>query len=172
MKKTNWIIAAILVVASIFFLALWYFLGFNLVDDPLDLVLTIIWWAVVIVACVTIHVAEKKRQERMRTAYLGQGVLFNPEAGLVNTSQAPSQVDALQNILENMEYPMSLKDFPNLEALSLDFIVRTTKFEAQVKGDTRPTWEGDVSFVHVPNREPVRFKNRNELSRILNCMPA
>lgn len=47
MRKSNYLILGILVVASIFFLWMWYALNFNLVDNPLDLVLTIVWWAVV-----------------------------------------------------------------------------------------------------------------------------
>lgn len=30
MKKSNWLIAGLLVVASVIFLAMWYVLGFNL----------------------------------------------------------------------------------------------------------------------------------------------
>lgn len=44
MRKSNYLILGILVVASIFFLWMWYALNFNLVDNPLDLVLTIVWW--------------------------------------------------------------------------------------------------------------------------------
>ena len=42
MKKSNWLIVGLLVVASVIFLAMWYALGFNLIDDPLDLIVSIV----------------------------------------------------------------------------------------------------------------------------------
>ena len=62
MRKSNYLILGILVVASIFFLWMWYALNFNLVDNPLDLVLTIVWWAVVGLVILGITMAEKKRK--------------------------------------------------------------------------------------------------------------
>ena len=38
MKKSNVIVFVLLALASAFFLWLWYFLGLNRVDEPLDLV--------------------------------------------------------------------------------------------------------------------------------------
>ena len=171
MKKANWIITAIIVAASILFLGLWYYLKFDLVDNPLDLALTLGWWVLVLGGCAWIHKSEKKRQEKLRTAYVGQGVLFNPEAGLLNTSMAPSQVDELQKILEGLKYPFSLKEFPNTRALSLDYIVRTTKFKPEAQNGARPEWEGEVAFVHHPEKAPVPFRSKRELSRILGAMP-
>ena len=46
MKKSNVIVFVLLALASAFFLWLWYFLGLNRVDEPLDLVLSIVWWLV------------------------------------------------------------------------------------------------------------------------------
>jgi len=65
MKKSNWIIFGILAATSIFFLTMWYVLGFHLIDSPVDLVITIVWW-LVIIGCITlIHQVEKKRQEKL-----------------------------------------------------------------------------------------------------------
>ena len=50
MKKSNVIVFVLLALASAFFLWLWYFLGLNRVDEPLDLVLSIVWWLVIVVA--------------------------------------------------------------------------------------------------------------------------
>lgn len=79
MRKSNWIIIAILVLASVLFLGAWYYLGFYRVDAPYDLIIAAIWWVLIIVVCICIHWAEKRRQERVRTMYLAPGVLFNPE---------------------------------------------------------------------------------------------
>ena len=48
MKKSNVIITVILAAVSIFLLALWYWLGFNEIDSPLDLVISVVWWAVIV----------------------------------------------------------------------------------------------------------------------------
>lgn len=61
MKKSNWLIAGLLVVASVIFLAMWYVMGFNLIDDPLDLVISIVWWVVIIAICLLIQWSENKR---------------------------------------------------------------------------------------------------------------
>ena len=42
MKKSNVLITAVIVVVSAFLLWLWYNLGFNHVDSPLDLVLSVV----------------------------------------------------------------------------------------------------------------------------------
>ena len=57
MRKSNWIILAVLASASAFFLWLWYYLNFSLVDNPVDLAFTIVWWAAIIAGCVGIHLA-------------------------------------------------------------------------------------------------------------------
>lgn len=46
MRKSNWLVVAIAAVAAGLVLWAWYALGFNHVDDPLDLVVAIVWWLV------------------------------------------------------------------------------------------------------------------------------
>lgn len=60
MRKSNWIIAAVLLLASVAFLWIWHALQFDLVDNPLDIVVTVVWWVVIAAACVAIHWAEKE----------------------------------------------------------------------------------------------------------------
>ena len=55
-RKSNVIIIAILMVASIAFLWLWNYLGFHLIDMR-DLVITILWWIITIGLCIAIHIA-------------------------------------------------------------------------------------------------------------------
>ena len=43
MKKSNVIITVVLAAVSIFLLALWYMLGFNEIDSPLDLVISVLF---------------------------------------------------------------------------------------------------------------------------------
>ena len=113
MRKSNVIILAVLAVAAGFFLWLWYYLGFNFVDDPFDLVLAVVWWAVVVALVVGIHAAERKRQRRVRTAYLAPGVLFNSEAGFVDLAafeEGTTLVDALEHTLADLKYSFDRKD--------------------------------------------------------------
>ena len=95
MRKSNLIIAAVLLLASVAFLWIWHALQFDLVDNPLDIVVTVVWWVVIAAACVAIHWAEKKRQERIRTIFVAPGLLYNSEMGVVRLSPDDEVVDAL-----------------------------------------------------------------------------
>lgn len=44
MKKSNVIVLAVAALVAAFLLFLWYYLGFNHIDSPFDLVLTVVWW--------------------------------------------------------------------------------------------------------------------------------
>ncbi|MGI6104879.1 MAG: hypothetical protein ACOYD7_01645 [Raoultibacter sp.] len=81
MKKSNVIVYILLAVVSIFLLWLWYYLGLNNIDEPLDLVISIVWWLIVIVAIVVIVRVEKARKQRIQTIYVTDDMLFNPELG-------------------------------------------------------------------------------------------
>lgn len=112
MRKSNWIIAAVLLLASVAFLWIWHALQFDLVDNPLDIVVTVVWWVVIVAACVAIHWAEKKRQERIRTIFVAPGLLYNSEMGVVRLSPDDEVVDALQAILSNLTYGFELAELP------------------------------------------------------------
>lgn len=173
MKKSNWLILGILVVASIFFLWLWYYLSFNLIDNPRDLVLTIAWWAVVLVACVGIHEAEKKRQERIRTMFVAEDGLFNSEVGIVENG-GNTTVQTIENTLANLEYNFHTEDFPKRGKYVYDYIVHSEKFDFDKKDDQIEVkeWEGDVVEVRHPKDDPKKFSNKEELCRILGETPA
>lgn len=96
MKKSNVIVFVLLALASAFFLWLWYFLGLNRVDEPLDLVLSIVWWLVIVVAIAVIVKMERTRRQRVRTVYVGDCATFNSEQGLatIEGSQPVSEVIA------------------------------------------------------------------------------
>ena len=75
-------IAAIAAVACGVLLWAWFALGFtNHVDDPLDLVVAVVWWLVVAAVVGGIVWAEGKRREKMRLAFIGEGVpAHDPDA--------------------------------------------------------------------------------------------
>lgn len=163
MRKSNWIIVAVLVVASIIFLAMWYYFGFNYVDDPLDLVVTILWWVLTIGICVAIHVSESRRQRSIRTAFLGPDLIYNSEAGIVRLGPDEQYVPALQEIISNLDYNFDKQgsNSANDKRIRFRYIVRTDKF-----ADHGKTWEGEVINVMKPD-DPRLFKSKRELSALL-----
>ena len=64
MRKNNWIVAAIAAVACGVLLWAWFALGFNHVDDPLDLIVAIVWWLAVAAVVGGIVWAEGKSARR------------------------------------------------------------------------------------------------------------
>lgn len=165
MRKSNWIILAVLVIASIFFLWLWYYLKFDLVDHPRDLILSIIWWVVVVAACVGIHYVERIRQRNIRTAYLAPGLIYNSEAGIVRFQPPVTYVDELQEILSNLKYNFERPDEPNQKRVRFTYIVRSAKF-----ADDGDKWEGEVVQVSRPD-DPQPFSGREQLAVLLGIKP-
>lgn len=161
MRKSNWIILAVLVIASVFFLWLWYYLKFDLVDHPRDLILTIIWWVVVLAACIGIHYVEKMRQRNIRTSFLAPGLIYNSEAGIVRLEPTATYVEELQRILSELKYTFERPDEPNQKRVRFTYIVRSDKFSHD--GDT---WEGEVVRVADPN-DPYPFNGREQLAVLL-----
>lgn len=163
MRKSNWIIIAILVIASIIFLAMWYTLGFNLVDDPVDLVVTIVWWVVIIGVCIAINWAEGRRRRAMRTSFVAPGLVYNPEAGIKKVAEDGSYVDTLQKILTNLNYNFDKTDASSDKRIRFKFIVRTDSFS-----NNGATWTGEV--VKVANPDDVHhFQNKRELSKLIEA---
>lgn len=177
MKKNNWIILAIATAVSAFLLWLWYHLGFNKVDSPLDLVLSIIWWALIGVGGFSIHKIEQKRQERVRTCYVAGDHIFNSEAGTVMTARNADQlVEKLYTTLNGLEYGMDIADVPtdeNGNAERFDYVVRSKVFKLKKEKDEdnreseKLEWEGEVALPEYPKADPMPFSSREELTAIM-----
>lgn len=168
MKKSNWIVYAAAIVASAFLLWLWYFLELDHVDAPLDLVLSVAWWALIALACFGIHRVEKKRRERVRTCYLREGLLYNSEAGAVGLAArgADGAIEAMRGVLGGLEYGYGIQERPegaNGKPQRWSCVVRTKVFE---DGGDGLDWRGEVVRVARPN-DPVPFSNPLELKGIL-----
>ena len=54
MSKSNIIVTVVLAALSILLLCLWYFQGFSTTDAPLDLVLSVVWWIVIVIGVVLV----------------------------------------------------------------------------------------------------------------------
>ena len=103
MKKSNWIGLAIAVLVDVFLLWLWFFLGFNLVDSPFDLVISIIWLVAIVAIVVVANRLERQRAKRLRTVYVSSSAVFNKERGLVSLGSAVAAPRVIEGILGNLE---------------------------------------------------------------------
>lgn len=160
MKKTNTIIAAVLAVISVVLLVVWYALGLNHVDEPLDLVLSVVWWVVIVGGAVLLVRLERVRRARVRTVYVADGRIYNSEAGTVTLPAGADVTGAVSAVLGALTY-----DFANVGEGSdaskrggYKYVVRSLEY-----GDS--AWEGEVAVVATGNVVP--FSSRDELARII-----
>ena len=98
MKKSNFIVLGISAIAAALLLALWYYLGFNHIDNPFDLALAIVWWVGIAVIAAVITRLERQRQRQIRTIYVSPTALYNSESGVVGLKDATA-VEGMQSIL-------------------------------------------------------------------------
>ncbi len=183
MKKSNCLIVAIALVASAFLLWLWFHLGFNEVDNPLDLALSILWWVVVALVVIVIARVEHKRRELIRTVYVSPAALFNSERGTVPVSCAADRMGAMQEVLRGLSYGFERKDMPSREDFDCLFVVRTKKYKASQAGgqpgqsgsapagaDSEAEWEGTVVKVdHAGGNTETAFSSARELAALLGA---
>ena len=162
MRKSNWLVAAVAALSCAVLLGLWFQLGFNHVDDPLDLVIAIVWWVVVAGVIGAIVWAEHRRREKMRLACVGTGVVYNPERGLVLVEEDDSELDALQETLQGMSYPTKIVELADHVRPAFRWVVRSERFERN--GDV---WVGEVLPAHDPEAQAVRFSGRDELAQLI-----
>lgn len=148
MKKSNIIIFAILIAISFFLLWLWYYLGFNKVDNPLDLVLSIVWWVISAVLIFGIVRFEKKRRQQIRTIYVAPGMLFNSERGAVECVDPETRIKLMQDILANLKYGFNKEDLPDNDQYDFQYVVRTDDFDQKNSSDQQQQdeteWKGTV----------------------------
>lgn len=150
MKKSNVILFTILMVISFFLLWLWYYLGFNKVDSPLDLVLSIVWWLISAAFIFGIVRFEKQRRQQIRTIYVAPGMLFNSERGMVECTDPATRVTLMQDILANLKYDFNKEDMPEDDRYDFQYVVRTDDFDEKESSDQQrqqqdeTEWKGTV----------------------------
>ena len=158
MKKINVLMFVVLTIFSAFLLWLWYHLSFHEVDHPLDLLLSFLWWTIMIIVIYSVIRIERKRKERIRNVYVGDGQIFTSETGRVETVGEGNLVEFIAETLQNLKYDFNREDFPEKEEFESLCVIRTSKF----KDDT---WEGEVVDVKTKNEFP--FKSEEELAELL-----
>lgn len=168
MKKSNWIGLAIAVLVDIFLLWLWFFLGFNRVDSPLDLVIFIIWLVAIVAVIVGVNRLERQREKRLRTIYVSSTAVFNKERGLVSLGSAAAAPSVMERILRDMEYGFDLKEMPKPEELNCRYVVQTDEYKATGGEGGEPTWKGTVVAIdHAAGNREMPFSSRSELAAAL-----
>lgn len=161
MKKFNMFALAVAVLASVILLVAWFALGFNRVDAPIDLTLTVMWWLLIAgVACGIVR-AEQLRRESIRTVYVGENEMFNPECG---SSRRPADahelVRATEETLRSLKYGFSLHELPHKgERPRFTHVIRTFSYDPE-NGE----WDGEVVFAEAAGCRPYRFESRAQLA--------
>ena len=168
MKKSNVIVLAVAALVAAFLLFLWYYLGFNHIDNPFDLVLTICWWIGIGLIVAGIMYVEHKRQRQIRTIYVSPTALYNSEKGIVALHDT-TMVEAMRTILEKLEYDFSREDLPDKKTFDYRFVVQTDEYKEgnEEKGE-EPTWKGTVTKIDRENGNvETSFEDEEELMNVL-----
>ncbi len=157
MRKSNWLVIGIIIAASLAFLAMWFLMGFNVVDNTLDLLITVVWWVVVVAVCIGISLAESRRKRVMRTVYVAHNLLYNPEVGFLEVPEGGSCTEALQRLLQQLDYDFNAQCPLGDQRAEFIYVVRTNKF---AQGGN--VWTGEV--VSASNeREAMPFASKEQL---------
>lgn len=168
MKKSNWIGLAIAVLVDVFLLWLWFFLGFNRIDSPLDLVISIIWLVAIVAVAAAVNRLERQREKRLRTIYVSSTAVFNKERGLVSLGSAAAAPSVMERILKDMEYGFDLKEMPKPEEFNCRYVVQTDEYKATGGEGGDPTWKGTVVAIdHAAGNREMPFSSRDELAAAL-----
>ena len=168
MKKSNVIVLAVAALVAAFLLFLWYYLGFNHIDNPFDLVLTICWWIGIGLIVAGIMYVEHKRQRQIRTIYVSPTALYNSEKGIVALHDT-TMMEAMRTILEKLEYDFSREDLPDKKTFDYRFVVQTDEYKEgnEEKGE-EPTWKGTVTKIDRENGNvETSFEDEEQLMNVL-----
>lgn len=167
MKKTNIVLFAVAVAVSAFLLWLWFDLGFYHIDSPLDLVISIIWWLVIVALIAGVAKVEKTRRQKIRTMYVAPDFLFNSEAGVI-ALEGRTVLDALEQTIAQLKYDFTNESIEDENKAALKKVVRTKTYKPARSEDEEPTWEGEV-VAAVPDAQPVAFSTKAELASLLGA---
>ena len=164
MKKSNYIVLAVAAIAAAVLLFIWFYRGFYLVDNPLDLVLAIVWWLLIVAVAYVITRAEAKRKRSIRTVYVSPTALYNPELGVVGLGKM-GQVQAIEDMLVSLKYGFDTKTAPEKAKFDYRFVVQTDEYE---KDGDNTTWKGTVIKIDRENGNvETKFNSIEQLTQAL-----
>ena len=107
--------------------------------------------------------AENKRRERMHLAFIGDGVVYNSESGMIVPDQGESELAALQRTLAGMTFPDEVAALPERARAKFRWVVRSSKFDRNGE-----VWEGEVVALEDPNAQARPFTTREGLAALLD----
>lgn len=165
MKKSNVVIFALAAILSIFLLWLWCSLGFNQIDGPFDLAISVVWWVAIAALIAGVVKAEQARREKIRTTYVGNSFLFNSEVGTVNLS-GQRAADAIERIVANLEYDFTNAPLEDGAKTAIKAVVRTKTYRPPENGNTQPVWEGEMCLA-TPGAQAKSFASKEQLAALL-----
>lgn len=108
--------------------------------------------------------AESKRRAKMRLAFVGDGIIYNPESGLVVPDRGENELALLQRTLAGMTFPDEVAKLEERNRPAFRWVVRSSKFSRN--GDV---WEGEVIAACDPSAEPRTFASRDDLAALIGC---
>lgn len=164
MRKSNWLVLAAALVASVLLMAVWFALGYDRVDSPLDMIITAGWWIVVAAVISAIVWAERRRRRQMLTAFVGNGIVYNPEKGIVRVQGDESEVDLLRKVLGGLDFRDEIATLTGTSRTTFRWIVHTYRFE-----DNGALWTGEVLSIRSPNDPARPFNNQEALAALLKA---
>lgn len=162
MKKSNIVVLGVFAVISLFLLWLWWYLGFHKVDAPGDVMITVVWWAVIAAVIYGITRMEARRRQHMRTVYVSPNALFNCESGLIECSSNAKRVELAEEIVKSMRYGMDFQDMPDPDDFACTYIIRTDSYK------DADDWRGTLVKVDRGGTNVEKaFSSRTSLSAAL-----
>ncbi len=162
MRKSNFAVLGIAAVVAALLLALWYYLGFNNVDNPLDLALAVVWWVAIVAIAVVISRVEQKRRRQIRTMYLSPNALYNSERGMVGFGDATA-VETMQDVLEGLKYGFDTKDVPDEKRFRFEYVVQTDEFKAD--SNQKGTMAKDGNPAEAESAKPAEAADAGEAGK-------
>ena len=182
MRKSNYLVLGAAAVVAALLLALWYHLGFNRIDSPLDLMLAIVWWVGIVAIAAILVRFEERRRRQIRTLYVSPKSLYSSELGMVGIGEAGA-VEAMRGMLGQLKYGFDSKGLPDRKKFDYRFVVRTDEFkeydgEGGKPADDAatgsavqrkdPTWRGTVIKIDRQNgNSETSFDGIDQLKEVL-----
>ena len=134
-------------------LVLWYHLGFNRIDSPLDLTLAIVWWAGIVAIAAILVRFEERRRRQIRTLYVSPKSLYSSELGMVGIGEAGA-VEAMRGMLGQLKYGFDSKGLPDRKKFEYRFVVRTDEFKEHDSEDGKPA-DGAAASSAAQRKDPT-----------------
>lgn len=153
MRKSNYLVLGAAAVVAALLLVLWYHLGFNRIDSPLDLMLAIVWWAGIVAIAAILVRFEERRRRQIRTLYVSPKSLYSSELGMVGIGEAGA-VEAMRGMLGQLKYGFDSKGLPDRKKFEYRFVVRTDEFKEHDSEGGKPA-DGAAASSAAQRKDPT-----------------